>query len=192
MSSVTGEELELKLELTPNELQRIAADPGLEPLTVGKPETHTLRSIYYDTPDHQLRAQGISLRLRSSDRGQWVQTIKAGNAVINGVSHRKELETSIAAPELDLETISNRKVRRKIEHVARTSSLGPLFETVVQRTTRKLHSEKGDLELAQRSGYWRTQRTGTVPLHSFHHHPRVGCTAHWGTMLSSRLPKTKL
>ena len=152
MSSVTGEELELKLELTPNELQRIAADPGLEPLTVGKPETHTLRSIYYDTPDHQLRAQGISLRLRSSDGGQWVQTIKAGKAVINGLSHRKELETSIATPELDLETISDRKVRRKIEHVARTSSLGPLFETVVQRTTRKLHSEKGDLELALDEG----------------------------------------
>jgi inorganic triphosphatase YgiF len=32
--------------------------------------------------------------------------------------------------------------------VSRTSSLEPLFETVVRRTTRKLHAEKGDLELA--------------------------------------------
>ena len=51
-----------------------------------------------------------------------------------------------------LTSISDRKVRRKIEHVARTSSLGPLFETVVQRTTRKLHAEKGDLELALDEG----------------------------------------
>jgi inorganic triphosphatase YgiF len=152
MGSVSDRELELKLELTPKELQRIAVHRGLEALTVGKPETHTLHSIYFDSPDHQLRAQGISLRLRSSDGGEWVQTIKAGDSVINGVSHRKELETSIARPELDLDSISDRKVRRKIEHVARTSSLGPLFETVVQRTTRKLHSEKGDLELALDEG----------------------------------------
>jgi len=152
MGSVTDRELELKLELTPKELQRIAAHPGLEPLTVGRPETHTLRSIYFDSPDHQLRAQGISLRLRSSDGGEWMQTIKAGDAVINGVSDRKELETSIESPELDLDSISDRKVRRKIKYVARTSSLGPLFETVVQRTTRKLHSEKGDLELALDEG----------------------------------------
>ena len=152
MGSVTDRELELKLELTPKELQRIAGHPGLDLLTVGKPETHTLRSIYFDSPAHQLRAQGISLRLRSRDGGEWVQTIKAGDAVINGISHRKELETSIATPELDLESIGDRKVRRKIEHVARTSSLAPLFETVVQRTTRKLHSENGDLELALDEG----------------------------------------
>jgi inorganic triphosphatase YgiF len=104
MGGVTDRELELKLELTPKELQRIAAHPGLEPLTVGKPQTHTLRSIYFDSPDHQLRAQGISLRLRSSDGGEWVQTIKAGDAVINGVSHRKELETSIARLEEGCQT----------------------------------------------------------------------------------------
>ena len=131
MSGVAGEELEFKLELTPQEMQRIGDHPALEPLTVGRPETSTLRSIYFDTPDHRLRALGISLRLRSSDGGQWVQTVKAGNWVIDGIFDRKEFETSIATPQPNLAAISDRKVRRKIEHAVRTSSLGPLFETVV-------------------------------------------------------------
>ena len=158
MSGVAGEELEFKLELTPQEMQRIGDHPALEPLTVGRPETSTLRSIYFDTPDHRLRALGISLRLRSSDGGQWVQTVKAGNWVIDGIFDRKEFETSVATPQPNLAAISDRKVRRKIEHAVRTSSLGPLFETVVRRTTRMLHSEKGDLELALDEGVVRAGR----------------------------------
>jgi inorganic triphosphatase YgiF len=94
-------ELELKLELTPPEMQRIGADPALEALTVGRPETCLLRSLYFDTPDHQLRAQGISLRLRSSRERSWVQTVKATNGASEGVFERKELETTFATPELE-------------------------------------------------------------------------------------------
>ena len=81
-----------------------------------------------------------------------MQTVKAGNWVINGVFDRNEIETSIAIPQPNLAAISDRKVRRKIEHAVRASSLGPLFETVVKRTMRMLHSEKGDLELALDEG----------------------------------------
>jgi len=141
-------ELELKLELTKPEMQRIGTDPALEALTVGKPETSLLRSLYFDTPDHRLRAQGISLRLRSSGERSWVQTIKATNGASDGIFDRRELETTLATPEPDLEAIGDRRLRRKIARVSRTSSLEPLFETVVRRTIRKLHAEKGDLELA--------------------------------------------
>ena len=151
-------ELELKLELTPPEMQRIGADPALQALTVGKPETCLLRSLYFDTPDHQLRAQGISLRLRSSGGRSWVQTIKTTNGASEGVFDRRELETTLATPEPDLEAIGDRRLRRKIAQVSRTSSLEALFETVVRRTTRKLHAEKGDLELAFDEGVVRAGR----------------------------------
>jgi triphosphatase len=145
-------ELELKLELTPPELQRIDADPALEALTVGKPETSLLRSFYFDTPDHQLRAHGISLRLRSSGGRSWVQTVKTTNGTREGVFDRRELETTLATPEPDLKAIGDRRLRRKLARVSRTSSLEPLFETVVRRTTRTLRLERADLELALDEG----------------------------------------
>src|SRR6516225_11301961 len=145
-------ELELKLELTPPEMQRIGADPALQALTVGKPETCLLRSLYFDTPDHQLRTQGISFRLRSSGGRSWVQTIKTTNGASEGVFDRRELETTLATPEPDLGAIGDRRLRRKIAQVSRTSSLEPLFETIVRRTTRKLRLERADLELALDEG----------------------------------------
>jgi inorganic triphosphatase YgiF len=156
MRSVSGKELELKLELTPQELQRIGANPALENLTVGKPVTRTLRSIYFDTPDHRLHARGISLRLRAIG-DQWVQTVKGSGedpkaGVINGVSNPDEIETVVARPEPDLAAIDDAKVRRIIERATRQSSLEPQFETIITRTTRQLHSDKGDLELALDEG----------------------------------------
>src|SRR5262249_42117015 len=76
MSSTAGHDLEFKLDLPPQELERAGPPPVLEPLTVGKPATQTLRSIYFDTRDHRLRAHQLMLRLRSRDGGQWTQTIK--------------------------------------------------------------------------------------------------------------------
>jgi inorganic triphosphatase YgiF len=152
MPTPAGEELEVKLELTPPEMQRIGSHPALEALTVGKPETRTLRSLYFDTPDHQLRAHGISLRLRSSEQDPWVQTVKAGNGVGLGVFSRAEFEAPIATPEPDLQAISDRKLRRKITEASMRSALEPVFETVVKRTTRRLHADNAELELALDEG----------------------------------------
>src|SRR5262245_45720815 len=151
MRSVSGKELEFKLELTPQELRRVGANPALEGLTVGKPVTRTLRSIYFDTPDHRLRAQGISLRLRAIGE-RWVQTVKAGTTLRNGVSNPDELETDVDRPEPDLGAIEDRRLRRTIERAVKASALEPQFETIVTRTTHKLHSDKGDLELALDEG----------------------------------------
>jgi inorganic triphosphatase YgiF len=151
MSSVSNSEFELKLELTPQQLQRVGGNPALEHLTVGKPTTRTLRSIYFDTPDHRLRAQGISLRLREIG-DKWVQTIKSGNGVRNGVSHPDEVETVVGRSEPDLSRIADGRIRRAIKKAVSTSTLEPQFETVVTRTTHRLHSDKGDLELALDEG----------------------------------------
>jgi inorganic triphosphatase YgiF len=156
MGRVSGKELELKLVLTPEELRRVGAHPALEDLTVGRPVTRTLRSIYFDTPDHRLRARGISLRLRAIG-DTWVQTVKGrpcgnGPGIRNGVSNPDELEAVVARPEPDLAAIDDAKVRRAIARAARRSVLEPQFETIVTRTTRRLHCDKGDLELALDEG----------------------------------------
>jgi inorganic triphosphatase YgiF len=151
MRSLSGRELELKLDLTPQELQRVGSNPALDDLTVGKPVTMTLRSIYFDTPDHRLWARGISLRLRAIG-DKWVQTVKAGPRVKYGVSNPDELEAAVARPEPDLGVIDDPRIRRTIERAVKASALEPQFETIVRRTTHKLHSDKGDLELALDEG----------------------------------------
>ena len=151
MSVSRARELELKVELTRDELQRIGSHPALDSLTVGEPVTRTLRSIYYDTPDHRLRAQGISLRLRTDGDG-WLQTVKAGTAIANGVSNPVEVESAVEREEPDPTGIADHKLRRRVAKAAHRSILEPVFETVVQRTTRHLHAAEGELELALDEG----------------------------------------
>jgi inorganic triphosphatase YgiF len=151
MSIARDRELELKLELTREELQRVGAHPALGPLGAGEPVTRNLRSIYFDTPDHRLRAQGISFRLRS-DGDTWLQTVKAGTGLNNGVSSPIEIEAPLERPEPDLEVIANRKIRRKVERAVEKSILEPVFETAVKRTTRQLQSSDGEVELALDEG----------------------------------------
>jgi triphosphatase len=151
MSVARESELELKLELTREELQRVRAHPALGSLSVGEPVTRTLRSIYFDTPDYRLKALGISFRLRS-EGDSWLQRVEAG---ANGTSKPVGAEDAVERPEPDLRIIGNRRIRRKIEKAVERSILEPVFETVVQRTTRQLHAAEGHLELALDEGVLR-------------------------------------
>ena len=64
----------------------------------------------------------------------------------------RELEAAVARPEPDLGAIDDPRIRRAIERAVKASTLEPQFETIITRTTRKLHSDKGDLELALDEG----------------------------------------
>ena len=134
MSLARESELELKVELTRDQLQRMRWHPALGDLAAGEPVTRTLRSIYFDTPDHRLRALGISLRLRS-DGESWLQTVKSGTAVHAGVSNPIETEAAVERPEPDLGLIGNRKVRRKVVR-ARPR---PRLAARKRRTVRRRH-----------------------------------------------------
>jgi triphosphatase len=158
MRTIAGRELELKFELSHDALQRLDAQPMLREWTVGNPSIRTLRSIYFDTPDHRLRAGGIALRVRS-DGETWVQTVKSDTQLHNGVSHPRELETALSAPEPDLSAVSDGKLRRKLARLTNGSALEPVFETVVKRTARLLHTDAADFELALDEGLVRAGST---------------------------------
>ena len=70
-------------------------------------------------------------------------------------------EGKVERPEPDLQAIGDRRIRRRIEKAVSLSILEPVFETVVQRTTRHLHSAEGELELALDEGVVRAGRTET-------------------------------
>ena len=151
MPSVHQRELELKIELTCERLRQLDQHPALSEIAVGQPNTRTLRSIYFDTPDQRLREAGISLRVRS-DGDVWVQTIKRGLYAGDGVSNPLELEATVDGPQPQLGAIGSGKLRRKLARLTDGSCLEPVFETVIKRIARQLHTADADLELALDEG----------------------------------------
>ena len=57
------QEVELKLEVAPSELEKVLAHPLLGEWSDGA-STQTLHSTYFDTSAHALQQAGISLRVR--------------------------------------------------------------------------------------------------------------------------------
>lgn len=145
------QELELKVELDKSDLERLAGETAASDLSIGPAATKELRTIYFDTPEHDLHAAGVSLRLRRQDGG-WEQTVKVDQQVARGVSSPVELQTFVEEERPDITKISDKKVRRVVQEALAGTSLRPVFETVVQRTTRSIKVKDSEIELALDDG----------------------------------------
>lgn len=121
-----ADEVELKLELTPEAADQIEASG----LLAGDPETVRQESIYFDTPDRDLAKNGLSLRIRRSD-GKRVQTVKADGASAAGLFARSEWERPVEndTPVLDDTT----PIRALLGDAA--DSMLPAFEVKIERRT---------------------------------------------------------
>lgn len=151
-----GRELELKIELTAEGMQRIDFGRRLAELAVGRAQTRTLRSIYFDTPDQRLRAKGLSLRVRRVG-SCWVQTVKAETDVSAGLSNPIEVEGVVHGTEPELGSVRDRAIRKQIKKALEGSTLVPVFETVVRRMTQRVRAgENGEIELALDEGVVRS------------------------------------
>jgi triphosphatase len=142
-------ETELKISLSKEELLELEALLSELRPAVGLPlKKQNVLTIYFDTPGLNLRSAGISLRLRRESRG-WLQTVKLKQDVGSGLSNPIEIETRVKGRRPDLDAIAEKEVRSAIEQEIETG--GPLqavFETVVERTTRKLRLPNGVVEIA--------------------------------------------
>src|ERR1700730_371075 len=103
-------ELELKLELSKSDVERLLGELPLGDLAIGQAESNKLRTVYFDTPEHDLHAAGISLRLRRQNGG-CLQTVKADQQVFGGVSNPIELEAPVENDEPDLGKIADKKIK---------------------------------------------------------------------------------
>ena len=148
-------EIELKLDATARDLDRLERGSFLKSIGARKPRTAALLSVYFDTDKLKLRRKQLSLRLRrQGDRR--LQTIKTtGNGA--ALLERGEWEQRIATDEPDLEAargtalepVLSKKVRR---------ALKPVFETRVQRTTYPIQTRDSLVELAIDRGTIDTDR----------------------------------
>lgn len=84
-------EIELKFLCAPGDMAAVlAAAPA------GDDESRELTSTYFDTPDLKLQKAGVSLRVRQSDGGRRVQTLKRGEGMT-----REEHEADVASDRPD-------------------------------------------------------------------------------------------
>ncbi len=143
MCMTDAREIELKFLCEPHDLDKIlaASPPGAD-------ETRELVSVYFDTTAGDLRAKGVSLRVRHSGERR-LQTVKRGA----GLS-REEHEAEIVGDRPDplvgplKKLLSSRGVR----------ALKPVFEVRVKRRQRLFHHGAATVELALDEGDVRAGR----------------------------------
>src|SRR5262245_10163373 len=145
------QELELKVELDKSDVDRLAGEPAAGGLSIRPAATRELRTVYFDTPEHDLRAAGVSLRLRRQNGG-WRQTVKVDEHVEGGMSNPIELQAFVEEERPDIRKISDKKVRRAVLKALSDTALHPVFETVIQRTTRSIKVQDSEIELAVEDG----------------------------------------
>lgn len=141
-------EFELKFLASEAEMQHLRSGPALRRIGVDAPETRELTSVYFDTVDCALRSAGYTLRLRRYQDG-WEQTVKEEAGPFTAAADRLESSTFVHGPAPVLGAIAPKRLRRRIEQALDGTEPAPVFKTVVQRTSQRLHVEGGgEVEIA--------------------------------------------
>ncbi len=147
-----GQEVELKLVLAPHDAPLLVRVPDVRRNLRGRARVRSLRAIYFDTPDSDLRKRMMALRVRREGR-QWVQCLKSAGDSKGALSQRGEIETVVSGPRLDLAALADTEPGRLLPPDV-AGRLAPAFETDIRRTSRRLEFDDGtaitlDLDLGR-------------------------------------------
>ena len=135
-TSALAHEVELKLHVAAEDIDRLKALPALAARADGAPVTRRLRTVYFDTPDLRLYGRGVALRLRD-EGGRRVQGLKLVQSDPSGdaaVAVRREWESPITGDSPDFARLDAAGAGALVPQDAR-AALAPVFTTDVQRTT---------------------------------------------------------
>jgi triphosphatase len=124
-----GPETELKFDVTPQALRRLAKHPAL----AGEVAAVTYKATYFDTPGLDLRKQGLSLRVRK-EGDRFVQAVKRVRG--EDMFARDEWETEVVSANLDLAALDATPVAKALD--SDYAALGPIFVSNVTRASRNL------------------------------------------------------
>ena len=123
-------EIELKLQVPPKVVRRLAAHPLLR--KGSRASSVKFHAIYFDTPHLDLSRRGIALRLRREGR-RWVQAVKGRGSTHGGLHARPEIETEVAEPMLDWRSLRTGPFGSIFRSPRLKARLQPLFSTVFTR-----------------------------------------------------------
>jgi inorganic triphosphatase YgiF len=132
-----GLETELKFEVDSTSLERLKTHPAL----AGPGEPKRLRSVYFDTPHHDLKNHGVTLRVREADDG-YVQTVKTRQGP--GLFARDEWESAVNGVCPDARALADTPAGEVLN--GHSASLAPVFATIVDR---QVHLWRHDDDLVE-------------------------------------------
>lgn len=137
------QEVELKLELPPEAVDFFLGSAILPQHS----ERAQMRSVYFDTPDRQLQAEGLSLRIRRSGKER-IQTVKAQDGAGSGLFARAEWEMKVSrdAPVLDARTPVAALLGEAV------AAIEPAFEVDVERRTWTVDEKGARVEMVLDQG----------------------------------------
>jgi len=126
------EEIELKLAVAPEHVERFRRHPILRALKERPASIEHLVSTYYDTPRFELRHKAVALRVRKIGHER-IQTIKREAARGKSRMARQQWERSIEGDRPDLSSLEDPELRRLISPHSKKGELAPVFVTDVKR-----------------------------------------------------------
>lgn len=135
-------EIELKLSLTPDDCVHLLQLPLLDSLSISPAETHELYTIYYDTPQLDLKHQRIALRLRRIN-GHWLQSIKGKGQVSSGLHQQHEWEAEVNSEQPDYSKITEPDLIKLFSSAKLRQQMRRVFVTEFSRHTRLLQLDDG-------------------------------------------------
>tara|TARA_R110002110_G_scaffold156564_7_gene351694 strand:+ start:1361 stop:2917 length:1557 start_codon:yes stop_codon:yes gene_type:complete len=134
-------EIELKGTIRPEHLDQVNDLPAITKRAVGRARSRRLVTVYFDTPDHDLRRQGLSLRVRKVGR-TYMQCVKQTHKGLGGIMVRTEWEGPVPSQDPAISIIEEKKLRQLIRR-AGVERLQSVFRTDVRRSSRTLKFDDG-------------------------------------------------
>ena len=156
------DEFELKLALTPEQLDKLARHPLLRSLRRERKAPSRLVSTYFDTPAGQLRERAMALRVRRDGETR-TQTLKVKGNGASGLQHFREYEAQINGNEPDLGLIDDPDLKSMFETNGLAAEITPVFTTEFDRRRYLLHLADSEIELALDRGEIHTG-TKSMPI----------------------------
>jgi len=139
-------EIELKLHVAPEDVQRLQTHPRVLTLSQGDASSRGMRSVYFDTAEFDLARLDLELRVRSTGQAR-LQTLKTRGKIRAGCFDRGEYETPVIGPAPDVAQLPAIELRDRLQNAIAGKPLQAVFETDVERTTRRLRHGANDLVL---------------------------------------------
>ncbi len=147
------EEFELKLKLSPEQLEALPRSAFLRSLIRRGGSSTRLVSTYFDTPAGLLHKRALALRIRKTGRARTkTQTLKVKANGASGLQHFQEYEAAVSGDRPDLEQIDDPDLKAMFQNSGVAAAIKPVFTTDFSRRKFLVRLFESEIELALDKG----------------------------------------